>query len=202
MADPNYPRRESFPPIPSSPELMLGAQQAARNSSRRAISAAFSRRRVPRLHRQYASDGQSSSKPKKPRDKFDFNSRPEDSYRNLDASTSEHINYKIVTANDLEANTEPPRNVKMLVRDYIEDALYNPNYGYFPKQATIFTGLGEELDFSKIRDSSEFQDVVAAKYEGYGKDKEGPGRQIWHTPTELFRVSVVFIPTFFVSRLI
>lgn len=181
---------------------MLGAQQAARNSSRRAISAAFSRRRVPHLHRQYASDGQSSSKPKKPRDKFDFNSRPEDSYRNLDASTSEHINYKIVTANDLEANTEPPRNVKMLVRDYIEDALYNPNYGYFPKQATIFTGLGEELDFSKIRDSSEFQDVVAAKYEGYGKDKEGPGRQIWHTPTELFRVSVVFIPTFCVLRLI
>ncbi|KAH8111039.1 DUF185-domain-containing protein [Phellopilus nigrolimitatus] len=75
----------------------------------------------------------------------------------------------------------------MLVRDYVEDALYNPHYGYFPKQATIFTGLEEELDFSKIRDSSEFQEVVAQKYENYGKDEDGPGRQIFHTPTELFR---------------
>ncbi|EJD07611.1 DUF185-domain-containing protein [Fomitiporia mediterranea MF3/22] len=75
----------------------------------------------------------------------------------------------------------------MLVRDYIEDALYNPNYGYFPKQATIFSGLEEVIDFSKIRDGNEFQDVVAKKYESYGKDGDGPGRQIFHTPTELFR---------------
>ncbi|THH09921.1 hypothetical protein EW145_g1686 [Phellinidium pouzarii] len=75
----------------------------------------------------------------------------------------------------------------MLVRDYIEDALYNPHYGYFPNQATIFTGLGKELEFSKIRDSNEFEDIIAQKYEGYGKDKDGPGLQIFHTPTELFR---------------
>lgn len=152
---------------------MLGAhvQQAARKSARRLLTTLnlSGRKSLPIHHRCYASKGQPSSKHKKSKDKFDFNSRPEDSFHNLDATTSEHINYRIVTANDLETCTEPPRRAKMLVRDYIEDALYNPNYGYFPKQATIFTGLGEELDFSKIRDSSEFQDIVAAKYEVMGR---------------------------------
>ena len=77
----------------------------------------------------------------------------------------------------------------MLVRDYIEDSLYNPNYGYFPKQAKIFTGIEDTvLDFSKIRDSNEFQEIVAKKYESYGSNENGPGIQAWHTPTELFRV--------------
>ncbi|KAI5124281.1 hypothetical protein M0805_005128 [Coniferiporia weirii] len=119
--------------------------------------------------------------------RIDYNSKPEYSFLNSDAATREHLDYKLVTANDLESCTEPPRQVKMLIRDYIEDALYNPHYGYFPKQATIFTGLEEELQFSEIRDSNEFQEIVARRYEGYGKDGDGPGRQIFHTPTELFR---------------
>ena len=138
------------------------------------------------LHnRTYSSSTPPSTAPRKPKraDKFNYNTRPE----NADAA-SEHVNYRIVTANDLESYVEPPRRVKMLVRDYIEDALYNPNYGYFPKQVTIFNGLGEEIDFNSIRNGNEFQDVVARRYEGYGKDGEGPGRQIFHTPTELFRV--------------
>lgn len=94
-----------------------------------------------------------------------------------------------VTANELESHTEPPTGVKMLVRDFIEDSLYNPHYGYFPKQATIFNADSDPVEFSAMRDSVEFQEVVAKKYEGYGLDKDyGPGRQIWHTPTELFKV--------------
>lgn len=77
----------------------------------------------------------------------------------------------------------------MLVRDFIEDSLYNPHYGYFPKQATIFNAKDTTFDFSKFRDSVEFQEEVAAKYAAYGADKHnGPGRQLWHTPTELFKV--------------
>lgn len=134
--------------------------------------------------RSYASD--QSSKNKRP-DRFDYNTKPEAPLL-PDASTEEHINYRLVTSNDLETFKEPPKRVKMLMRDYIEDSLYNPHYGYFPKQATIFTGLGEELNFSQIRDSSEFQEIVAKKYDSFGKDKDGPGLQIFHTPTELFRV--------------
>ncbi|EAU90312.2 hypothetical protein CC1G_08994 [Coprinopsis cinerea okayama7 len=93
-----------------------------------------------------------------------------------------------LTANDLEKETTPPTGVKMLVRDFIEDSLYNPNYGYFPKQATIFAHDSHSFDFPSLRDSIEFQEEVAKKYAGYGSDSyEGPGRQLWHTPTELFK---------------
>lgn len=95
--------------------------------------------------------------------------------------------YTRVTSNDLDKYTKPPTRVKMLVRDFIEDSLYNPHYGYFPQQATIFTSAGEPIDFRAMRDTVEFQNEVARRYSTYGTDSEGPGRQIWHTPTELFK---------------
>lgn len=172
-------------------ELMLSARWAVRTPIlRTAPKLPANSHRVPNL-RTYASSPPSTppKNAKRPgADRFDFNTRPE----NSSAANSEHVNYRHVTANDLESFTEPPQRVKMLVRDYIEDALYNPNYGYFPKQATIFTGLEKEVDFSKIRDSNEFQEIVARQYDGYGKDEDGPGRQIFHTPTELFRVRASF----------
>ncbi|KIM56004.1 hypothetical protein SCLCIDRAFT_133540 [Scleroderma citrinum Foug A] len=80
----------------------------------------------------------------------------------------------------------------MLVRDFIEDALYNPNYGYFSKEATILTAPGEEnegFDFNGFKDSAQFESAVANRYVECGSvtETEGPGRQIWHTPTELFK---------------
>ncbi|KAI0924231.1 hypothetical protein AcW2_005167 [Taiwanofungus camphoratus] len=103
-----------------------------------------------------------------------------------DTPDPEHVNYRRVTANDLEHCREPPRRVKMLVRDFIEDSLYNPHYGYFPKQVDIFTAA-EPIEFASLRDTVEFQEQVARRYAEYGPDGEGPGRQIWHTPTELFK---------------
>ena len=100
-----------------------------------------------------------------------------------------HGDLRLVDANILENETKPPLGVKMLVRDFIEDSLYNPNYGYFPKQATIFNAKDTTFDFSILRDSAEFQEEVGTKYAAYGADKhDGPGRQLWHTPTELFKV--------------
>jgi hypothetical protein len=33
---------------------------------------------------------------------------------------------------------------------------------------------------------------VAKRYAAYGADRhDGPGRQLWHTPTELFKASIV-----------
>ena len=121
---------------------------------------------------------------KEPRDKINYNPNPFDG-----GILPEYGKLRLVTANDLEKETKPPKGVKMLVRDFIEDSLYNPNYGYFPKQATIFNAKETTFDFASIRDSAEFQEQVAQKYEAYGSDKhDGPGRQLWHTPTELFKV--------------
>ena len=47
--------------------------------------------------------------------------------------------YRRYTASDLARLTHPPRCAGMLVRDFIEDSLYNPNYGYFSKKALIFS---------------------------------------------------------------
>lgn len=119
-----------------------------------------------------------------PRDRWNYNVSPL-----LQTSQTKYSDLKFVTANTLERATGPPRGVQMLVRDFIEDSLYNPNYGYFPNQANIFNTDGSAVGFNSLRDSTEFQEVVAHKYAAYGADKhDGPGRQLWHTPTELFKV--------------
>lgn len=132
--------------------------------------------------------------PQKPPVKINYNA-----VSFAEKANADHVNFKKVTANDLESRTAPPTEVKMLVRDFIEDSLYNPHYGYFPKQATIFTAT-DPIDFSAMRNSVEFQDEVAKRYEHFETDEEGPGRQIWHTPTELFKVRSPALIAFLVIR--
>lgn len=70
------------------------------------------------------------------------------------------------------------------------DSLYNPNYGYFPKQAVIFNP-GDAFDFNNIRDELDFQKLLGQRYTEFEDkldDREyNETRQLWHTPTELFR---------------
>lgn len=78
----------------------------------------------------------------------------------------------------------------MLMRDFIEDSLYNPNYGYFSKHATIFSP-GAPFEFNNIKDEPEFNSLLGQRYvefEDKLDEKEfDEARQLWHTPTELFR---------------
>lgn len=113
-----------------------------------------------------------------PNDKWNYNKSS--LYDPTPVDTSD---FAFVDANELEKQTKPPRKVRMLARDYIENSLYNPHYGYFSKQATIFDSRAEPLNFSKLRDSAEFSSEVNRRYSQYGDDA-----QLWHTPTELFRV--------------
>ncbi|KAI5467287.1 S-adenosyl-L-methionine-dependent methyltransferase [Mariannaea sp. PMI_226] len=60
-----------------------------------------------------------------------------------------------------------------------------------PRKAVIFSP-GEPFDFTSMRDEIEFQSVLGERYtefEDLLDDSEGdnPTRQLWHTPTELFR---------------
>jgi len=133
----------------------------------------------------FSTSAQSRLSTRKSPDKLNYNS---DVY--FEEPPGDHVNYDVVTANDLEGHTTPPKCVKMLVRDFVEDSLYNPNYGYFPHQATIFTPYDNNINFGSLRDSVEFQIEVAKRYAVYGSDEDiGPGKQLWHTPTELFKAS-------------
>jgi hypothetical protein len=96
----------------------------------------------------------------------------------------DYHNYHRTTAKDIATLTELPTRTKMLVRDFIDNSLYNPNYGYFSKQAVIF---------SRIRDHLHFMNLISKKYkeiEGDVDEVDEVARQVWHTPTELFKVSL------------
>ncbi|KAH0836551.1 DUF185-domain-containing protein [Lanmaoa asiatica] len=132
-----------------------------------------------------------SDRPPRKIDKEKFNFNPDLAF-SADVP-QEYLSYPLVTSNDLAKSfTAPPTRVRMLVRDFIEDALYNPHYGYFSKQAVIFTAPGEEnegFEFSSFKDTVQFEAAVARRYVECGSlsELDGPGRQIWHTPTELFK---------------
>ncbi|KAK4188526.1 hypothetical protein QBC35DRAFT_496111 [Podospora australis] len=104
--------------------------------------------------------------------------------------STEYKTYPFVTADDLRSRKERPRRVKMLMRDFIEDSLYNPNYGYFSKQVVIFTP-GEPFDFPSLQDELDFHSLLSKRYVEFEDrlDEIEPSdtRQLWYTPTELFR---------------
>lgn len=98
--------------------------------------------------------------------------------------------YPRQTAYDTAKCKSPPTRNKMLVRDFIDDSLYNPNYGYFSKQAVIFSPE-TDFDFNSMRDHLEFMNVLGQLYkdiEGEADEVDEVARQVWHTPTELFKV--------------
>ena len=78
----------------------------------------------------------------------------------------------------------------MLMRDFIEDSLYNPHYGYFSKNVTIFTP-GVPFNFNQIKDEPEFHRLLGQRYTQFedrlDEREYNEARQLWHTPTELFR---------------
>ncbi|PYI18845.1 amidase signature enzyme [Aspergillus violaceofuscus CBS 115571] len=75
-------------------------------------------------------------------------------------------------------------------REFIDDSLYNLQYGYFSQHATIFSP-GEPFIFNDIADGPAFHTMLRNRYTEFEDrlDEAEPdvARQLWHTPTELFQ---------------
>ena len=72
----------------------------------------------------------------------------------------------------------------------MQDSLYNPYYGYFPKHANIFSP-GDPFDFALMKDEGEFHRQLGERYTTFEDALDdqlfNESRQLWHTPTELFK---------------
>lgn len=91
--------------------------------------------------------------------------------------------FPLTNARRLRTKNERPTKVKMLTSDFIDDSLYNPQYGYFPSQAEIFQ-TKSPFNYLELRDSQHFMEKWQEQYARY----TGSTRlQLWHTPTELFQ---------------
>ncbi|ORZ31480.1 S-adenosyl-L-methionine-dependent methyltransferase [Catenaria anguillulae PL171] len=101
--------------------------------------------------------------------------------------------FKDYTLEKVMATTDPPVCSVMTSRDFIHNSLYNPHYGYFSKQARIWQML-EPIDCTQLRSTLEFMNTVGEQYAKIEAELEQEARvvddvtrQIWHTPTELFK---------------
>jgi hypothetical protein len=92
--------------------------------------------------------------------------------------------FPLTTFKRLSKSADRPKKVKMLTGDFIDDSLYNPNYGYFSQQAKIFQ-TETPFNYENLSDNDAFISNWSERYDKYNsKDK---ALQLWHTPTELFQ---------------
>ena len=83
---------------------------------------------------------------------------------------------------------------KQLVRDFIFDSLYHPSFGYFSRNVSILN-LAEPINFSNLSGMREYQEKIASMYEWNASSLDN-FQQLWHTPSEVFKVLFLVISAF------
>lgn len=131
----------------------------------------------------------------------DYSVRPQTYSHNADDNKELFESFPLMNSRKLMRYKERPRQVRMLARDFMDDSLYNPNYGYFSKEVEIFTP-SKPFSYNEIANQDDFLQKWTQEYNQYRKaDDEGgekeaaknklrapsTSKQLWHTPTELFK---------------
>ncbi|KAI7941572.1 hypothetical protein MJO29_013646 [Puccinia striiformis f. sp. tritici] len=134
----------------------------------------------------------------------DFSQQEPGTLQTVISQFSNGSEIKLYSSEQLAKFHHPPRPSISLARDFIHDSLYNPNYGYFFNQVEIFDRTSTPTDNNT---SGSLEDELYAEYfnpksgtpqnqllirRHHQSEEEGASsttdqRQIWHTPTELFK---------------
>lgn len=78
--------------------------------------------------------------------------------------------FPLIDSNVLAKRSKRPRNVKILTSDFIEDSLYNPNYGYFSREVVIFQP-GKPFNYPELKDREDFMNQWLHAYKKYDDRK-------------------------------
>lgn len=101
----------------------------------------------------------------------DFIYRNATNYPFHDKTPQEVFNaYPQINSKRLAQKKIRPKKVKMLTSDFIEDSLYNPNYGYFSQEVEIFH-QDKPFDYNNIEDVDDFLDHWQKAYSKYEDPK-------------------------------
>jgi SAM-dependent MidA family methyltransferase len=92
------------------------------------------------------------------------------------------------TKADLEINRKLEKTTRPieLVREFIDDSLYDTSHGYFIKNVNIFRTPEEGLKFNEFKDRKEYFVKVKELYDDQSS-KEKSFLQLFHTPSEIFK---------------
>ena len=78
--------------------------------------------------------------------------------------------YPLTNSEKLARLLTRPKKVKMSTADFIEDSLYNPQYGYFSKEVSIYQP-DKPFDYNNIQDIDDFMDTWQTSYGKYDEIK-------------------------------
>lgn len=88
----------------------------------------------------------------------------------LNMNDEKFARYPTTNPTKLNKRATRPTSVKMLTSDFIDDSLYNVNYGYFSKEATIFQP-DRPFDYNHLAGQDEFMQKWLQAYDKYDQEK-------------------------------
>lgn len=101
---------------------------------------------------------------------YDYSVRPNTYSYTLPENQESFDLYPLVDDKYLSKLVQRPKKVKMLARTFMDDSLYNPNYGYFSKEVEIFTP-SNPFDYNGITSEDDFMIQWTKEYQDYNRQK-------------------------------
>lgn len=104
------------------------------------------------------------------------------STRNNNGPSADEIkSYSRKTSKETASYSMPPARSTMLLRDFIDDALYNPHYGFYSKPSPVVEIEGMKQE----EDHIQYMNRLA---KSYGRTNHKTIHQLRYTLTEIFKV--------------